>query len=367
MEGNLHCPVLRVNPSNLHPLAANCNSSHRILLVACKNAAPTALQLGPVKCIRVDKEIDEQGHLPYKLLTVPYSKVADLLPESAEHHPVTDTVVADAAAQSATANSYASPTSEQPASEEQQAAWALGQYVLSPALLHLWGYTSHHHHTHITSVERHSLQSTSSDGSSALAEMTREFAIEVVDPPDEQAAKRSKHTHSPETTTIVNSNTTIVSGQYSTYMPVSQAEAEELLRRMRGSAVASETTESSAVSVPPGYVTTINAASTQYCALNGSSTETYKPVLVAAVDCEMCETAQGSELTRVSLLGHDGRVLLETLVKPHNTVTNYLTQYSGITEEMLRDVTVSIEQVFPAAAFCCCEMEELRTKALHVQ
>jgi DNA polymerase III epsilon subunit-like protein len=59
----------------------------------------------------------------------------------------------------------------------------------------------------------------------------------------------------------------------------------------------------------------------------------------------MCVTALGAELTRVSVLGHDGSLLLDTLVKPASPVLDYVTQYSGITEEMLRDVTVTIEQV----------------------
>jgi RNA exonuclease 1 len=32
-------------------------------------------------------------------------------------------------------------------------------------------------------------------------------------------------------------------------------------------------------------------------------------------------------------------VVYHTLVKPVNPITNYLTQYSGVTREMLQDVT----------------------------
>lgn len=305
-----------------------------------------------MKCIRVDKEIDEQGHLPYKLLTVPYSKVAELLPEAAEHaHPTGNHAPTGSAADPSVAPSSTAASSEPAAStEEQEAARALAQYVLSPALLHLWGYTSTTHH-HITSTVHHSVKTTAADGSSAQVEVTHEVAVEVVDAPDEQAAKRAKHTHVPETTCLVNSNTAAVSGECSAYMPASREEAEGILQRMRASAsvdvegsVSQDTGVVEAV-LPPGHVRTVSVSSSAFAALGGACGTRYEPVLVAAVDCEMCETAQGQELARVSVLGHDGRVLLESLVKPRNPVLNYLTQYSGITEEMLRDVTVSLEQV----------------------
>ena len=67
--------------------------------------------------------------------------------------------------------------------------------------------------------------------------------------------------------------------------------------------------------------------------------------MTAAVDCEMCETAQGLELTRLTIIDKDLTVLLDTLVKPKNRIINYLTKYSGITEDLLENVTVTLEQV----------------------
>ena len=58
----------------------------------------------------------------------------------------------------------------------------------------------------------------------------------------------------------------------------------------------------------------------------------------------MCETAQGLELTRLTVIDNDHAVVLDTLVKPKNRITNYLTKYSGMTEELLQSVTVTLEQ-----------------------
>ncbi|BET03032.1 EXOIII [Nesidiocoris tenuis] len=64
-----------------------------------------------------------------------------------------------------------------------------------------------------------------------------------------------------------------------------------------------------------------------------------------AVDCEMCQTSMGSELTRISVINENFEVVYESLVKPYNTITNYLTQYSGITKRDLADVWIRLEDV----------------------
>ncbi|KAJ1417044.1 ribonuclease H-like domain-containing protein, partial [Ochromonadaceae sp. CCMP2298] len=68
-------------------------------------------------------------------------------------------------------------------------------------------------------------------------------------------------------------------------------------------------------------------------------------VAVAAVDCEMCDTAAGLELTRVSLLAADNSLLLDTYVKPSMPITDYRTQYSGINPHTLQHVTVTLRMV----------------------
>lgn len=64
------------------------------------------------------------------------------------------------------------------------------------------------------------------------------------------------------------------------------------------------------------------------------------------VDCEMCKTVIGElELTRVSIVNEAHEVIYEKLVKPRNRITDYLTKFSGITKDMLTDVTTRIEDV----------------------
>lgn len=48
---------------------------------------------------------------------------------------------------------------------------------------------------------------------------------------------------------------------------------------------------------------------------------------IVAVDCEMCKSAQGSELTRCSLVSLSGRVLYDSLVLPENPIVDFLTEF----------------------------------------
>lgn len=67
---------------------------------------------------------------------------------------------------------------------------------------------------------------------------------------------------------------------------------------------------------------------------------------VLTVDCEMISTSiERFALARVSFIDWDGNVVLDELVKPPGTVTDYLTPYSGITKEMLEPVTQTLADV----------------------
>jgi RNA exonuclease 1 len=48
---------------------------------------------------------------------------------------------------------------------------------------------------------------------------------------------------------------------------------------------------------------------------------------VIGLDCEMCRTEQGMEITRVTLVDYQGNTLFDQLVKPTNPILDYLTTY----------------------------------------
>lgn len=76
-----------------------------------------------------------------------------------------------------------------------------------------------------------------------------------------------------------------------------------------------------------GFVRTLPATSNQ-------TQEAY------ALDCEMCYTADGLELTKVTVVSITGNLTYDTYVRPTNDIVDYNTRFSGITENLLigRDV-----------------------------
>ncbi|KAJ2966908.1 hypothetical protein NUW58_g10558 [Xylaria curta] len=67
---------------------------------------------------------------------------------------------------------------------------------------------------------------------------------------------------------------------------------------------------------------------------------------VYALDCEMCVTGPDEySLTRISLVSWDGTVILDELVKPDKPIIDYVTRFSGITEEMLAPITTTLSDI----------------------
>ncbi|XP_047231372.1 RNA exonuclease 1 homolog isoform X2 [Girardinichthys multiradiatus] len=66
---------------------------------------------------------------------------------------------------------------------------------------------------------------------------------------------------------------------------------------------------------------------------------------VFALDCEMCYTKQGLELTRVTVINSEMKVIYDTFVKPESKVVDYNTRFSGVTEEDLENTTITLRDV----------------------
>ncbi|KAL1774235.1 RNA exonuclease NEF-sp isoform X1 [Sigmodon hispidus] len=75
---------------------------------------------------------------------------------------------------------------------------------------------------------------------------------------------------------------------------------------------------------------------------NGSITDS-SPLF--GLDCEMCLTSKGRELTRISLVNEGGHCVMDELVKPDFKILDYLTSFSGITKKILNPVTTTLKDV----------------------
>ncbi|XP_039213965.1 RNA exonuclease 1 homolog isoform X1 [Crotalus tigris] len=66
---------------------------------------------------------------------------------------------------------------------------------------------------------------------------------------------------------------------------------------------------------------------------------------IYALDCEMCYTKQGLELTRVTVINSDLKVIYDTFVKPDSKVVDYNTRFSGVTEADLENASITLRDV----------------------
>uniref|UniRef100_A0A7N6ANN1 Exonuclease domain-containing protein n=1 Tax=Anabas testudineus TaxID=64144 RepID=A0A7N6ANN1_ANATE len=66
---------------------------------------------------------------------------------------------------------------------------------------------------------------------------------------------------------------------------------------------------------------------------------------VYSLDCEMCYTIHGLELSRVTVVNSSLQVIYDTYVKPDNDVIDYNTRFSGISEEEVKGNHTSLREV----------------------
>ena len=78
---------------------------------------------------------------------------------------------------------------------------------------------------------------------------------------------------------------------------------------------------------------------------NDETEENEVQLPIFSIDCEMVETAKGSELARISVVNEALECIYDTFVKPVTHINDYRTKFSGITEETLKDVSTTLQDV----------------------
>nr|KAF6490811.1 RNA exonuclease 5 [Molossus molossus] len=63
------------------------------------------------------------------------------------------------------------------------------------------------------------------------------------------------------------------------------------------------------------------------------------------LDCEVCLTMRGRELTHISLVAEEGGCVMDELVKPDGKILDYLTSCSEIMKKILNPVTTKVKDV----------------------
>ena len=105
--------------------------------------------------------------------------------------------------------------------------------------------------------------------------------------------------------------------------------------------------------LPAGFVRTRQA--TLKAAGKDGQDDSHGVGKMLAMDCEMCTTEVGLELTRISLVDETCKVVYDTFVKPDNEILDYNTKFSGITADTLVGVTTTLKQVQDKLMELCAE------------
>ncbi|GFS96268.1 RNA exonuclease 1 homolog [Nephila pilipes] len=66
---------------------------------------------------------------------------------------------------------------------------------------------------------------------------------------------------------------------------------------------------------------------------------------IFSIDCEMAFTTKGLEVVKVSLTSVGGDVIFDSYVQPNNDILDYNTAFSGVREENLRGVAITLREV----------------------
>ncbi|RHY93808.1 hypothetical protein DYB35_002826 [Aphanomyces astaci] len=85
----------------------------------------------------------------------------------------------------------------------------------------------------------------------------------------------------------------------------------------------------------------VPAATTDLTYVESKPLEDGQPLVypLLAIDCEMCKTTKGVELTRVSIVDDQHKVVLDEFVLPSNPILDYCTQYSGTSSPVVELLT----------------------------
>lgn len=66
---------------------------------------------------------------------------------------------------------------------------------------------------------------------------------------------------------------------------------------------------------------------------------------IVALDCEMCFTEAGLEVTRLSIVDKNCKLIYDEFVMPGNPIVDYNTRFSGITEDIMKNVKNTLADV----------------------